>query len=326
MAIAIEAFTVVLRNEAIVHRYPGGAEAFIMNVPNQTFCADSSLARVSFTDGEEASAFMEELESMGLSVSDGHDAVLCDAFDQKVSPPCPWLCLGTYKEATIAWINGENVRTVVGPRDWDPEKAGEKPAEDGEAAREAKAQREQATLDTIFQQAGHVITSNVRNPGSPVDKKSSVEIQRAIEQLEIVLDRSGENWRLLWLIGKGWHALGRCDKAMAVLSRAYEIEKNESVIPRELCGALLELGRSAEAVKTAEEAVGQDPLNPELLGNLAAAYLIHGNAQAAQKTMRAALKQQPQNEVNLTLMGIITEVAEGKRPQPKNLFELTGVE
>lgn len=325
MAIAIQAFTVVVRNEAIVHRYPGGAEAFMMNVPNQTFCADHSLARVSFTNDQEASAFMDELESLGMRVSDGHDAVLCDAFDQKVSPACPWLSLGTYKEATIAWVTGEPVKTIVGPRDWDPEKSGPKLPDD-EATRNAKAERDHASLKTLFQQAGQVITSHLRNPGSPVDPAASVGIQRAIEQLEIVLDRAEETWRIHWLLGKAWHALGKSEKARAALTRAYALEKNEPVIPRELCGILLELGQSAKAVEVAEAAVGDDPLSPELLGNLAVAYLIHGQTAAAQKTMQAALKQQPENEINLTLMSIFTEIAEGRRKQPKNLFELVGEE
>jgi hypothetical protein len=121
MAIAIEAITVVVRNEAIQHRYPGGAEAFQMNVPNNTFCADDSLSCVSFMVESDAKVYFDELESMGLDISSGNDAVICDAFRQEIRPDCAWLQMGRYKQGTIAWIEGEEVRTIFGPPGWDPE-------------------------------------------------------------------------------------------------------------------------------------------------------------------------------------------------------------
>jgi len=39
--------------------------------------------------------------------------------------------------------------------------------------------------------------------------------------------------------------------------------------------------------------------------------------------VRVALKQAPDNQVNLTLSKLIDEVAEGSRPQPRSLFDLT---
>src|ERR1700761_2070961 len=99
MAIAIEAFTVVVKNEAIEHRYPGGAETFRSNVPNRTFCADGALSRCSFMVEADAAAFLKELGSLGLSVEDGADAVICDAFHQEMRPECDWLQMGAYKKS-----------------------------------------------------------------------------------------------------------------------------------------------------------------------------------------------------------------------------------
>lgn len=322
MAIAIEAYTVVVRNEAIVHRYPGGAEAFMMNVPNKTFCADQSLARVSFTDDTEADAFLEELESLGLSVSDGQDAVLCDAAELKVSPSCPWLCLGTYKDAAIAWITGENVRTVVGPRDWDPEKAGGRNIEADEAFREHRAKQEAATLIKIQEQAGQTIIDRAREPGMPVNPRHAVELQRAIEQLETVLDRAGDNWMLQFLLGKAWQALGRNDHASDAMARALSLAKGEKILARELCAMQLDQGWVDNAVRTAETAVGDDPLDPDLLGSLAEAYLMQGGLTAAHKTLITALKQKPDHEENLSLMGRLVEIQEGRRARPATLAEL----
>ncbi|MCF7787627.1 MAG: tetratricopeptide repeat protein [Prosthecobacter sp.] len=346
MAIAIEAFTVVVRNEAVQHRYPGGAEAFLMNVPNNTFCADDSLSRVDFMVESDAKMFFDELESLGLDMSGGKDAVICDAFHQEIRPDCDWLQMGKYKQGTIAWIEGEEVKTIIGPPGWDPEVQRLNYATIEEAAKRLKylrnddnvqvfwdtvAEREvfvgrtQVPLDMLFQQAGAIVTANLRNPGSsPAPAEAAIELQRAIEMLETVVERAPDSWRAHWMLGKAWHALGKSELAFVSLSKAFELEKQESVIPRELCGICLELGRGNEAVRVSEHAIGLEPQNPELLGNLAIAHLIDGKHKEAETTIDAALKQNQNDPVNQALRRIITEVVKGRRTQPRNLFDLTG--
>lgn len=347
MAIAIQAFTVVVRNEAIRGRYPGGEETFQANVPNQMFCSDGVLSRVSFMVDQDAVSFLNELGSLGLEVEDGADAVICDAIEGMTRPPCQWLQVGRYKKACIAWQRGEQVVSIVGPHGWNPDEEGISYASKEEAERrlrflrnEGKVQvfwdsetekevyvgRTGPPLEELFEQAGAVVTSNLRNPGSPVDPSKAVELQRAIEMLEIIDDKAPGNWRVCWLLGKAWHALGRSERAHEWLGKAFEHEKEQTVIPRELSGVCLELGKGAEAVRISEHAVGFDPQSPELIGNLAVAYLIDGRIMEAEKTIQAALRRNAQDPVNQTLGRIIGEVAKGTRAAPKNLFQLTGVE
>jgi hypothetical protein len=48
MAILVEGISVVIRAEAVIHRYPGGWERFRDDCPNDTLCADGELIRVGF--------------------------------------------------------------------------------------------------------------------------------------------------------------------------------------------------------------------------------------------------------------------------------------
>lgn len=346
MAIAIEAFTVVVRNEALQGRYPGGEEAFQANVPNQTFCTDGALSRVSFMVDHDASAFLNNLGSLGLEIGKGDDAVICSAMDEKIRPWCDWVQFGRYKKACIAWLSGESVETIVGPHGWNPDDERLTYATKEEAKQRLRFLRDEGNvqvfwdtvsekevyvgrtgppLEELFEKAGPMVTANLRNPGAPVDTSKAVVLQRAIEMLEIIAEKAPGNWRVCWLLGKAWHALGHSDRAHAWLNQAFEHEKEETVIPRELSGICLELGRAAEAARVSEHAVGCEPDSPELIGNLAVAYLIDGRIKEAEMTIQAALRRNPKDQVNQTLQRLIAEVSKGRRAQPKNLFELTGV-
>jgi len=346
MAIAIEAVTVVVKNEAIEHRYPGGAETFRSNIPNRTFCADESLSRCSFMVEADAEAFLKELGSLGLRVEDGSDAVICDAFHQAMRPACDWLLMGAYQKSVIAWLAGEDVKTIVGPPGWDPENP--KPLKFSTTAEAAKRLkylrsdgnvhaywdkednvevyigRTQAPLDLLFQQAGEIVVANLRNPGAPPvrEEAKKADLHRAVEMLEIVAEGAPDAWRVRWMLGKAWHALDRLDLAYEPLSKAFELAPDEPENSKELAGICLELGRGEEAVRVAEHAVGLNPRDPELVGNLALAYLVAGRPKEAESTIRAALAMNAGDQINQNVLRIIRQVASGERAQPRNLADL----
>jgi tetratricopeptide (TPR) repeat protein len=346
MAIAIEAFTVVVKNEAIARLYPGGAETFKSNIPNQTFCADESLSRCSFMVEADAVTFFEELGSLGLRVEDGSDAVICDAFHQEMRPDCDWLLMGTYQKSVIACLAGEDIKTIVGPPGWDP--ATPKPLKFSTTAEAAKRLkylrsggnvhaywdrvdnvevyigRTQAPLDLLFQQAGEIVVANLRNPGAPpAMEEAKIDLHRAVEMLETVTERAPDVWRARWMLGKAWHALDRPELAYEQLSKAFELERDELANSKELAGICLELGRGDEAVRVATHAVGLSPRDPELVGNLALAWLIAGKPKEAESTIRAALAMNAEDQINKNVLRIIRQVASGERAQPKKLADLT---
>jgi hypothetical protein len=48
MAVLIEGLSVIIGEESIVSKNPGGWDQFRKDIPNQTLCADEELARVGF--------------------------------------------------------------------------------------------------------------------------------------------------------------------------------------------------------------------------------------------------------------------------------------
>ena len=125
MAVLIEAISVVIRVEAIHSRYPGGWQSFSKVVPNNTLCSDNDLARVGFMTPEDARAFTERLEQIGIVfLRDGHchDAVVIDQL-RGILNPCDWVEYGHVELAqgqkiSAAQMKGSEHRQVFCPDGW----------------------------------------------------------------------------------------------------------------------------------------------------------------------------------------------------------------
>ncbi len=66
MAVLIEGISLIIKLEVIQIQYPGGWEQFKTDVPNQTLCCDSEIARVGFMSPEFIEKYVHFLESKGL--------------------------------------------------------------------------------------------------------------------------------------------------------------------------------------------------------------------------------------------------------------------
>lgn len=67
MAVLVEAFSVIVRRDAVNTRFAGGMSAFLETFPNQSACHDADLFRVGFMDSADARAYVESLEASGLN-------------------------------------------------------------------------------------------------------------------------------------------------------------------------------------------------------------------------------------------------------------------
>lgn len=106
MAVLIEAWSVVVRLDAIDARFDGGWENFLRSVPNRTLCMDKNLTRVAFMRGDDAEAYIEFLASRGLvPTNDTHwlDMVMFNHVTG-LEEPAPWL-----KTATTTLMPGQSV-------------------------------------------------------------------------------------------------------------------------------------------------------------------------------------------------------------------------
>jgi tetratricopeptide (TPR) repeat protein len=343
MAIPIEGFTVVAQKARIVHLLENHA----IETPNATALADDDLWRCSFMAEADAQKFMRSLEKLDLNVSQGPDSdvVLVNEFDRSVTPYCEWLVTAKWERAVIAWKVGTRPESVVAREGWDPhvgsglsfcDRSGQDNLEfvrlednievfrNKETGKEVYIGRTSTPVKAMFKTASQVISEHLVTAGEkPVDGKVAEEVTRAVEMLEKVMVATPDSWNVHWYHGKGQMALGKIELAYRSFQRAYELEQTVEVVPRELAGVCLELGKFDEAVKVAEKAVALDPGNAGLLGNLALSYLLAGRVAEAQKSIAAAIKISQGDKINNYLAQIIREVADGERPRPQSLAALS---
>jgi len=124
MAVIVEAFSVIVRRDAIEQRYRGGHEAFVRSVPNATFCADDHLARVGFMTPPDVKAYVTSLERNGLVFQRDGRAEDLAVVSQVDGPTCEadWLEFGTLKlkEGSVAacWLKNAELTGLAVPDGW----------------------------------------------------------------------------------------------------------------------------------------------------------------------------------------------------------------
>jgi hypothetical protein len=123
VSVLAEALSVIVVRDAVQAVYPGGAEGFERDCPNQTFCADPHLLRVGFMNPYDVEAFVRGLEAVGLRFSDTGPTDIC-VVDQLTGPtiPCDWLAFerseGGY---SLCWLRDKPKGEMAVPSGWSPE-------------------------------------------------------------------------------------------------------------------------------------------------------------------------------------------------------------
>lgn len=128
VAIQVEAYTVVVRKQALQESYPDGAEGFLRDCPNRTCCVDGNLACVSFSHPNAVHNEIVRLEKHGLVHRDANgcakDIVVIDQFRGPLSP-CAWVEVLAARvsgcDIVVCRLAGTNEKTVVLPGMWRPE-------------------------------------------------------------------------------------------------------------------------------------------------------------------------------------------------------------
>jgi tetratricopeptide (TPR) repeat protein len=343
MAVPIEGYSVVAQKARIEHLLENDA----IEIPNATALGDDDIWRCCFMAEADALEFIQSLEKLDLNVSQGPDSdvVLVNEFDRSVSPYCEWLVTAKWEKAVIAWKAGTRPESVVAREGWDPKTGSGLSFHDPssldnleflrlkdnvevylnkDTGKEVYIGRTSTPVEAMFKTATQVIGKYLVTAGEkPVSGQEAETVAGAVQMLEEVIAQVPDWWNALWYHGKGQIALGNYELAYQSLRRAYELEKNVEAVPRELAGVCLELGKFDEAVSVAEQATALDPDNVGLIGNLALAYLLAGRIGEAKKSIASAIKIEQNDKINNYLDQIIAEVADGRRPQPKSLADLS---
>lgn len=168
------------------------------------------------------------------------------------------------------------------------------------------------------------ILLNTPEPPSRLDETSKVTLYEALQAFEEALKINPEAWSSMWAIGKIHQRLQQTEKALFWFSQAHSINPDNPDVAREAGLEALDLGKSEEAIYFCQSAVRLSPDDPGLVANLAWAYLIAGKIKKAQQTIAQSLKSASNDEISQCAARIIDEVANGSRPIPKTLLEISG--
>jgi hypothetical protein len=124
VAVLVEAFSVVVRRDAIGERFAGGWHGFLDQVPNRTLCSAPELARVGFMSPADVEAYTSTLEAGGLLLRKDGKAVDFTVVDQLRGPtlPTPWLEFGKIEtggmKISACWRARQSPKQIAVPDGW----------------------------------------------------------------------------------------------------------------------------------------------------------------------------------------------------------------
>jgi tetratricopeptide (TPR) repeat protein len=176
--------------------------------------------------------------------------------------------------------------------------------------------------DEYYQKGFACIDPYVQLQGKPRKRPNKDKIKEGIKYLEAVTKINPENWAAFWLKGKAYQSLEHPQSAYNAFKKAFDIEKENADVARELMIEALNLGKGEEGVKMGKHALSLNPNNTGLMGNLGLAYLINGETDNAEGITRKAISLNPQDGINKQILNIINEVKSGKRAQPRKYSDL----
>jgi tetratricopeptide (TPR) repeat protein len=181
----------------------------------------------------------------------------------------------------------------------------------------------------LFKEGSDLISPYMPLHGvEPKDASTGIaqrEIKTGIDKLKQVVVLNPQNWAAYWVMGKAYQALGDSQNACESFKASWDIHKANADVAREYMFECLNLGRGAEGVTLAEQALTLEPNEPGLIANYALALLIDGKVDAAEKEVQRALQLDGTDKVTKDLQKIIGEVKSGKRPCPTKFGDLKGV-
>ena len=198
----------------------------------------------------------------------------------------------------------------------------------GAAAQEAEPSEPVALHDFLYHKATNLTKPYLVLHGVPAksakSEKAKAQLEEAISLFGRVLVINPQNWAAAWLAGKAAQSLGQLERAYEYFARSFEVQKENPDVARELMLTCLDTKRAKEAVAVAEHAMQLTPEDAGLRANLALALLCSADVAGAEVAIDAALKDDPRDEISITLKRLIGEVGRGERKQPQVPADLEG--
>lgn len=340
MSVVIEAFDVVFFVESIERKYPGGLAAFRDAAPNNTFCNDGTICKLSFMHEPDRGRFVVALDEIGLKHNDGMALVRADEPFENDRIRC-----GLYASVWAAWPIGTSQAPLVVPLNYRPHSIFFHLPEDAdleylgrqngvETYRDRRTgqklykgrtepQLDRRTLERLEKR--HREGTELLQPFVVVDPSfipgffQKRRIRKGIDILEEVLRALPSHPPALFLIGMALRVLREQDRALEYLRRAYLAFPTNPDIGREYAAQLMILGVGREAVQVSVELTKRHPKDPGLHSNLALAHLIHGNVKEALRIAMEAHERDPEDPITKNLVNYTREVLAGRLERPTRM-------
>jgi hypothetical protein len=338
MGVLIEGVNVVIRNAVVEERLPGGMQEYERRCPNATFCTDGDVCRVGFMTIADASAYIENLVSLGFARPSAEGSPEVALITQAVGFhfPCEWLELDWVdlddgQSAEVVWAQGTTLSTLVAPPNWKPGKIRQFTAKDlGERAEFLGTEngvdifRDKTTGEELY--VGRTLK------GAPPASINSSSVQERFASLtdelthlgafenapagdyrgnlsslhqrakQLVEDTQALEPGPIHLQGLVARLLNEWDEAASLFGRVTELRPEYLGGWLELTWALASLRRFEEAERAARRAVDLDPKSASTLGNLAAVLLEQGKIDEARQLAEKAVKADPADTKNRTIL------------------------
>jgi len=122
MSVLVEGISVIVRNETLDEKYPGGVAAYCLHIPNRTFCTDGVLTRVGFMVPIDVGFWVRTLQARGLLWADAEKRFRDIAVVDQLAGPtstCDWLVYERqFDGPAYAWQTGTEPGELAVPHDW----------------------------------------------------------------------------------------------------------------------------------------------------------------------------------------------------------------
>lgn len=311
MAVVLSAYDLLVRVDE-----PGPQTRAIAAIaPNQTFCTDGRIARLSFMTKSDRDHFVATARLA--------PGTFARADRQTESVDADWVEVGRHAGVVAAWVRGAPRDPLVVPISWAP----------GDV---------EAYLDRRTGRMRHVARTRPRIPDAELARLEALRLagaelarpllfkkklgffekrrmKKAVALLEQVVAASPDQWSACWLLGMSFRALGEHERALDRFRRTYAVRPDNPDVGREYAAQCFIVGSAEEGVRISREVHARFPDDAGLQSNLALALLIGGDLDEAHSVAAAAHQRDPADPITKNLLDYIGAVRAGRKPRPTRM-------
>lgn len=358
VAVIADGVSVLVLNETVEARLPGGVCRLESESPNRTFCTDGEVCRIGFMVMDDAVAYVRRLVESGFTaVQGGHsrDIALADQ-DVGFLWPCDYLEFdGSGPLAAVRRVGSRTLGVAVASNDQEfksqitigSTKEFEAKFEHVETSGRVEVYRDRSTGELVYvgrtmdEERGKVsaemvhaqdflamserlVNPDVYNPPRWMFRRVfwRRKLRRALSLLEDCVEAAPWTADAHFWIGTIRHALGDSHGALDAFDRALVAQPREGYILTEATVAALSAGLYDTASALSEICTAIQPQVTGVRNNLAIAYLLSGRIDDALTEIRTSNSLSSGDQNTTSLLELIEGVSDGSIPRPRDMKDL----